>query len=152
MTRTATDNMTRRIVELESRFDDAENRSRRDNLIFYGISDTSSTETFAESEQLVIELCRDKLQINVNTREIERAHRLGRFSQHGCRPIIVKFSSHKTKSMILSKVAVLGRTSLPWFVTLGNICLHSRKTMECLTPSDLRHFLPVQSDTHSMNP
>lgn len=91
------------INQLELRLDDAENRSRRNNLIFYGLADPSAKETYAESEKLVIGHCRDNLEMAVDPKEIERAHRLGRHDPNRPRPIIVKFSSFKTKDAILSQ-------------------------------------------------
>ncbi|XP_075530989.1 uncharacterized protein LOC142564055 [Dermacentor variabilis] len=109
--RIGTERTASRISELEARMDDAENRSRRNNLIFYGIPDPSSSETFAETEKLVANLCRDNLQLTLEPRDIERAHRLGRPSAGRCRPIIVKLASHKTKAAILSNGRMLKGTS-----------------------------------------
>ncbi|XP_037515775.1 uncharacterized protein LOC119392946 [Rhipicephalus sanguineus] len=100
--RTSTEQTACRIAALEGRIDDAENRSRQNNLIFYGIPDPSASETFAESEHLVVNLCRDNLQVHLEPRDIERAHRLGRHSVGRCRPIIAKIALHKTKTAILS--------------------------------------------------
>ncbi|XP_050033107.3 uncharacterized protein [Dermacentor andersoni] len=100
--RTTTEQAIFRISELEARIDDAENRSRRDNLIFYGIPDPSSSETTADSERLIVELCRDRLQLTIDPKEIERAHRIGRHSPNHSRPLIAKFTFHKTKVNILS--------------------------------------------------
>lgn len=82
--------------------DDAENQSRRNNLIFYGVPDTNPSETFAQSEEIVTQLCSQHLSINIDTKEIERAHRLGRHTAGRRRPIIVKFAYFKTKETILS--------------------------------------------------
>ncbi|XP_037570592.1 uncharacterized protein LOC119452704 [Dermacentor silvarum] len=90
------------IREIEARLDDAENRSRRNNLIFYNIADNNKSETYAESEETVLRLCRDHLNITIDPKEIERAHRLGRHSAGRVRPIIVKFTFFKTKEFILS--------------------------------------------------
>ncbi|XP_077532709.1 uncharacterized protein LOC144145092 [Haemaphysalis longicornis] len=100
--KTLTIEMTDKICNLESRVDDSENRSRRNNLIFYGIPDTTKTETFSDSEEIIIRHCSDTLQLTIPPSEIERAHRLGRFSEERIRPIIVKFQSSKTKELILS--------------------------------------------------
>ncbi|XP_037506544.1 uncharacterized protein LOC119382768 [Rhipicephalus sanguineus] len=91
-----------RVCNLETRLDEAENRSRRNNLIFYGISDTNKSESFAQSEELVIRLCSEQLNFSLEPKEIERAHRLGRYCTGRNRPIIVKLSFFKTKEAILS--------------------------------------------------
>ncbi|XP_040068339.3 uncharacterized protein LOC115324279 [Ixodes scapularis] len=92
----------RQVSDLEARVDDTENRSRRKNLIFYGVPDPSPTETFAQSEQRIIRLCSELFEVTLDSKEIERAHRLGRHSIERPRTIIVNFSFFKTKEAILS--------------------------------------------------
>ncbi|XP_049514379.1 uncharacterized protein LOC125941357 [Dermacentor silvarum] len=87
---------------IENRLDDADNRSRRNNLIFYGLPDTNPKETFAQSEKLVIDEIADTMKVNLESKDIERAHRLGRYSPNRHRPIIIKFASYKTKESVLS--------------------------------------------------
>ncbi|XP_072142129.1 uncharacterized protein [Dermacentor andersoni] len=100
----ATSAATSRLVGvLEARLDDAENRSRRNNLLFYGLPDTNPTETYSLTEDLVIRHCSDHLDTQLSPNDIERAHRLGRHSKDRKRPIIVKFTFFKTKESILSK-------------------------------------------------
>uniref|UniRef100_L7LVD0 Putative tick transposon n=1 Tax=Rhipicephalus pulchellus TaxID=72859 RepID=L7LVD0_RHIPC len=99
-----------RVSDLESRFDDAENRSRRNNLIFYGIPDSTS-EPRAHPEETIIQLCSERLNISLDTKEIERAHRLGRYNTGRNRPIIVRFSAFKTKEAILTNARKLKGTT-----------------------------------------
>ncbi|XP_077527695.1 uncharacterized protein LOC144139057 [Haemaphysalis longicornis] len=73
------------ISELSARVDDAENRSRRSNLIFYGLKDAKN-ETWEASEKLVLNLCAEHLNLTIPPRNIERAHRLGSFRQDRPRP------------------------------------------------------------------
>ncbi|XP_049268671.1 uncharacterized protein LOC119383916 [Rhipicephalus sanguineus] len=99
--RTTTEQITNRIVNLETRIDDSEDRSRRNNLVFFGIMD-AERETWAQSERLVIDVCQTNLGVTMQSRDIERAHRLGRFRQNKNRPIIVRLSNFKDKEEILS--------------------------------------------------
>lgn len=85
---------------LLARIDDLENRSRRSNLLFYGVPDVDG-ETPQISEQKVLDLARDSLGIAVDNSHVERAHRLGAFRRGKTRPIIVKFSSFKIKTQLL---------------------------------------------------
>ncbi|XP_048243168.1 uncharacterized protein LOC125376028 [Haliotis rufescens] len=87
---------------------DLENRSRRDNIVVYGIPETQGgeRETWGECEEAVREVLSDKLEIEDADRDekvgIERAHRLGRRKEGGKpRPIIVKLTRNKSKSEIL---------------------------------------------------
>ncbi|XP_077494384.1 uncharacterized protein LOC144105045 [Amblyomma americanum] len=94
--------LTCKVDKLEARMDDAENRSRRNNLIYYNIPDTNPTETYADSEETIIRHCSTQLGFAIEPNLMERAHRLGRRSTDRTRPIIVKFTSSKTKESILS--------------------------------------------------
>ncbi|XP_037515597.1 uncharacterized protein LOC119392168 [Rhipicephalus sanguineus] len=64
---------------VERRQDDLENRSRRNNLVFYGLKDLSG-ESWEDCERPVLSLCSDHLGVQVTSSDIERAHRLRRMS------------------------------------------------------------------------
>ncbi|KAH9384237.1 hypothetical protein HPB48_026234 [Haemaphysalis longicornis] len=64
------------IKQLADKCDDAENRLRRSNLLFFGIKD-ENTETWAESEAKIISFCATNLEMNITDAGIERTHRLG---------------------------------------------------------------------------
>ncbi|XP_037523675.1 uncharacterized protein LOC119400808 [Rhipicephalus sanguineus] len=101
--RIGTAHVTDQLHKIEARADDAENHSRRNNLIFYGLPESTGLEPFAHVEQLAINHCRDHLGISTEPKKLERAHRLGRLrdvNRH--RPIIAKFTFRKTKEVILS--------------------------------------------------
>lgn len=89
------------IKTLEEKQDDLENRSRRNNLIFYGIEDRQANESWAESSTKIISIIRDVMKIeDISCRDIERAHRLG--SRAGQRPIIVKFAHFGVRERVIS--------------------------------------------------
>lgn len=100
--KTDTTEMANQIDRLAAQMDDTENRSRRNNLIFYNIPDPNPKETFAESEEIVTRHCHDHLKFTVDPNHIERAHRLGRHTGGHNRPLIVKFNQFKTKESLLS--------------------------------------------------
>ncbi|XP_049520487.1 uncharacterized protein LOC125944211 [Dermacentor silvarum] len=87
-------------VQLRSKQAELEDMQRRDNLLFYGLSDTQS-ESWAQSEEKLINLLSSCLEMSRSEILIERAHRLGGYSSNKCRPIIAKFSSFKMKQQIL---------------------------------------------------
>lgn len=89
---------------MESRLDELEDRSRRDNLLFYGIPD--SRESWEQSEAHVKRILTNALH-TMPENSIERAHRLGPLTPNKCRPIIVKLSGYKIKDKILSARAKL---------------------------------------------
>ncbi|KAH9379173.1 hypothetical protein HPB48_001685 [Haemaphysalis longicornis] len=98
--RTDTTETNRLVSELEAKLDHPENRSRRNNLIFYNLPDPNPAETNAEAEGLIIRHCLEHLQVAIDPKEIDRAHRLGRHAANRRRPIIAKFTFHKTKETI----------------------------------------------------
>lgn len=68
----------RDLYNLKMRCDDAEGRSRRSNVLFFGLPDKDK-ETWNQSECLVVELCSKKLCISVDLNRIKKkkTHRLG---------------------------------------------------------------------------
>ncbi|KAG0425776.1 hypothetical protein HPB47_027082 [Ixodes persulcatus] len=84
------------LYKVNSRCDDAENRLRRSNLLFFGIPD-SQTETWTQSEEKVIRLCAQSMGIEISPGNLERSHRLGKFTANKNRPIIVRFLRFKDK-------------------------------------------------------
>lgn len=63
------------LYKVNSRYDDAENRLRRSNLLFFGIWD-SQTETWTQSEEKLIRLCSQSLGVEISPGNLERSHRL----------------------------------------------------------------------------
>lgn len=95
---------------LSNKCDDAENRLRRSNLLFFGIADKQD-ETWSQSESRILSFCSKELDITINSQDIERAHRLGHFQPGKNRPIIVKFMRFKDKGQILSASSKLKNSS-----------------------------------------
>ncbi|XP_077553306.1 uncharacterized protein LOC144168126 [Haemaphysalis longicornis] len=83
-----------------------EDRIRRDNLLFYGVSD-EPLETWDQAENKILEVMSASFDFTVSKQSIERAHRLGLFSDEKCRPVVVKFSSFKFKQQVLNSSANL---------------------------------------------
>lgn len=100
--RTLADQNAKDIAFIKTRLDDSEDRARCSNLVFFGLTDCER-ETWAESESLIVELCRKELNRCrwTSSVDIERDHRLGKFKVSN-RPIILKLSHFKVKEQILS--------------------------------------------------
>ncbi|XP_072140450.1 uncharacterized protein [Dermacentor andersoni] len=121
--------------------DDLEDRSRRDNLIFYGISDTPS-ETWAQSEKLVCEFLSHHLKFEVPENMVCRAHRLGSYTANKTRPIIMKFSCSKLKDKILALKSNLKSTG----VSVGeDFCRATRQSRK-----KLLDFAKASGQTYSI--
>lgn len=105
--------LTARLVQaLNAQVNNAENRSRRNNLVFYGLPDTTASETSAASEEKIIRLCSDHLNVPLEPQDIERAHRVDRYSANRQRPLIVKLNHYKKKELVLSNGRKLKGTDL----------------------------------------
>lgn len=113
---------------LQCRLDDYEDRSRRDNLILYGIPD-SPTETWTQSEQKVRSLLVESFSLQLPEEAISKAHRLGTFVVNKCRPIVVKFISLKIKDNILSQRSKLKGTRISLQEDLCKATRLSRKKL-----------------------
>ncbi|KAH9375047.1 hypothetical protein HPB48_018048 [Haemaphysalis longicornis] len=128
--RCETDSITRRLDEFED-------RSRRENLIFYGLPD-SQTESWVESENKI----RDVLFIlgtPLSEGAIERAHRLGKFDHNKTRPIITKFSSFKIKDLVFSSRSTLKPSKVN---ITEDFCVATRKLRKKLTEFGSASGLP----------
>ena len=88
-----------RLKALEYKSIDLEARSRRNNLLFKGF-DESRNENCA---QIVANLIRDRLLITDDI-PIQRAHRLGKYSNDRTRFIIVAFSNYADTERIMAEV------------------------------------------------
>lgn len=94
-------NLREIVKKLEDKQDDLENRSRRNNLIFFGIDDPiDSKETWNDCAKKIIHVVQNEMKLeHITENDIERAHRLG--NRRGKRPIIVKFHNFQAKNEVL---------------------------------------------------
>ena len=88
--------------DLITKVDDLENRSRRDNLIFFGVPEVAEKENCSE---LLVDLLENFVGVpDFNRNHIERCHRTPSFKPSGPqskpRIIHVKFSSYQTKELV----------------------------------------------------
>lgn len=65
--------VSNRLNKINSICDDAENRMRLSNLLFFGLEDEAE-ENWAASEEKVIKFCSEKLGIEMSTAQFERVH------------------------------------------------------------------------------
>ena len=107
--------MSKSMLELQSRANHAEDHSRRDNLLFFGIEESETFESSGECETKIRQTMADLHQEGDYEVEFDRVHRLGKKktdSQTGkviTRPIIAKFTQHKDKELILERIRALGK-------------------------------------------
>lgn len=95
---------------LELKLDDLENRSRRSNLIVYGIPEDEKEDE--ESLEQVINNTVAKGVLKIEPVSIERIHRLGKPSANKTRPIIFKLLDDRDKTKILKNCHKLKDTDI----------------------------------------
>ena len=81
-----------------SEVDNLQQYSRRNCLLFHGITESSDEDT----DQLVIDQCNEKLNLSIARDMLERTHRLGPKRTQGGKPraIIVKFRSYRNRRLV----------------------------------------------------
>lgn len=129
ISRSVSDTVRIETDSLHHRLDEFEDRSRRQNLIFYGLPD-GQTESWTESETKIRELLSSTLEMELPHEAIERAHRLGKFVPNKCRPVIAKFSHFKTKDSIFSSRSQLKDSGVS---ISEDFCMSTRNTRKKLT-------------------
>lgn len=97
--KTQPNSMTRVIQTLEKRIDDLENRSRRSNLIVYGLPEARSETSETLAQAVNNDVIQDKLKLQPIA--IERIHRLGKPAPNKTRPVIFKLVDSRQKEAIL---------------------------------------------------
>jgi len=84
-------------VALLDQLDEQEQYSRRNCLVFHGVTEQQKDTTTA-----VTDLCSRSLGVTVDSRSIDRSHRLGKPTGDKPRPIIVKFTNYEQRQKIFS--------------------------------------------------
>ena len=88
-----------RIRLLEYKSIDLEARSRRNNILFYGLSESRNE----DCKGIIIDKLRQELDIAISEADISRAHRLGRYVASKKRPVIVAFQSYVVTESIIKQ-------------------------------------------------
>ena len=92
--------LRKKMDTLNTKVDQLENQSRRDNLIFHGLTDVNN-ESWTDSEIKVRQYIASNLSMDETDISFERAHRLN--TRNSPRPIILKFSHFKGREKVLRK-------------------------------------------------
>ena len=98
----------------ESRIEELEQYSRRNCLVIHGVKETTGEHT----DQLICDLAKDKLTVDIKPEDIDRSHRIGergRSDRRGRplhRPIIVKFCGYGPRSSVYASRSKLKTTGI----------------------------------------
>ena len=87
---------------LSNNINDLEQYSRRSNIRIFGVHDNNKKESINETENIVRDLLRRKLNLNFGPEDFDICHRVGRFVEGSNRAIIVKFIYRKSKILTIA--------------------------------------------------
>ncbi|KAL0883502.1 hypothetical protein ABMA27_016867 [Loxostege sticticalis] len=106
------DLLRRQIQEVSRAVDAIETRQRRKFLLVAGVPEVDNEDPSAS----VLSILRDNLGLqDISKSSIVVCHRLGGAKEGRCRPLIVKFSDHDTRSQVWQKKTMLKGT--PFIIT-----------------------------------
>ena len=101
--------MTTSLEKLKADVNSLEQYSRRNCLRIFGVVESDGENT----SELVMELARNNLQVNIEQSDIDRSHRIGRSHERGHpRDIIVKFTSYRVRDMVIKNRKKLKGTKI----------------------------------------
>lgn len=103
-------NTSAQVSKFLVKVDDLENRSRRNNLIIYGINEEPEEDVKSLEDQIKHKVFKDVLEIEVTS--VERIHRIGKYKKDQHRPVIVRFYDFAEKANILSCCNTLKGTDI----------------------------------------
>ena len=95
---------------LSQEVDDLEQYTRRTNVRVYGVAEQTEENT----DNLAIDFFKSELNVDVASNDISRSHRVGKKSAAKPRPIIVRFTKHKTKVAVMSRRRMLKERKRPF--------------------------------------
>jgi hypothetical protein len=102
-----------RDVVTANRIDDLEQYQRRNNLRIFGIPESSGEDT----DKIVMDLCKEKLKLEITSDRIERSHRVGAGptpagSDTRPRAILVRFTSYRDRRAVFVEKRQLKGTGI----------------------------------------
>ncbi|KAH3839003.1 hypothetical protein DPMN_112423 [Dreissena polymorpha] len=126
--KTALSDIKTKTDELEAKTNDLESRSMRENLLFYGLSESEQE----NCQQKVIQVISERLQLTDDI-ILDRAHRLGKPAHGKSRPIVAKFHYYSQRELVrttaTSKYDVLRNEGLGIGIQQTKAVLNKRRQL-----------------------
>lgn len=79
---------------------DLKSRSMRDNLLFYGIPEVGTTDKPENCEELVKNMCKETIDLDISEAKFKRTHRVGPNNAKKPRPIVVNFYDYQVRENV----------------------------------------------------
>ena len=98
------------MIKVNDQLQDLQCRSMRDNLLFFGLAERRDRQK-ENCFELIDEFCYNELEIDDSViPSMDRAHRVGKYTQGKIRPIGVKFNDFKVRELIRTSSHCLRNT------------------------------------------
>jgi len=108
--------------------DDFEQYGRRSSLRFHNVP-AASSEQISDTDSVIINLCKEKLNVEISENDIDRSHILGSINREGKVLIICRFRNWKIKNKIYrAKTKLKGKTNKSFIRGLNNLSKESWST------------------------
>lgn len=120
-------NFEAKTQELDTKLNDLEARSMRENLLFYGFKENDGE----NCEDLILDLIKTKLEIDSNI-SLDRVHRIGKPKDKGNRPIVAKFHNYKDRELV--RITSFNKQTELRALNLGVGVQQTKSTMEKRRP------------------
>ena len=112
---------------------DLEQYTRRNSIRIYGLDDPDRKETSQVTTERVLKVLNTDLEMQVQPRDIDIAHRMGTFMESGNRPVICKFVSRTLKMQTITRRRKLKGTRT---VIREDLTLKNAKLLEKVSASE----------------
>ncbi|KAK3107826.1 hypothetical protein FSP39_023043 [Pinctada imbricata] len=126
--------------DLESKIEALEQYGRRTSLRFHNVQIPSGCD---DTDDLIVNLCKDKLKIDITTEDINRSHPIGKPNKSGKSQIICRFRNWKVKNKIFTNKKKLKGDSDKVFIT-EDLTVHRqgmvKKLSEAKKSGDIKSF------------
>ena len=96
------DSLQKEVAAMKHKVLQLETQSKKENLIFTGIAESKSKETWKDCETKIIDILTKNLEIT-NDIKFEKVYRMGPYTPGRMRPIIAKFSFYKDRENVWAK-------------------------------------------------
>lgn len=105
------DALTKNIEDMEIKYDELEQYSRRNSMRIEGIPETQGEDPY----EVVVKLANETLNVDppLSADDIDRTHRVGRREEGKTRPLLVKMATYRKRQVMMSKRTTLHSRSGP---------------------------------------
>lgn len=101
------ESLDKRLLRMEEALDEQEQYTRRNNIRVYGVPEAKKENT----SELFVDLCREKLKINITNNDLDCCHRLAG-KEGASKPIIVRFVRRDIRNKIYNEKRKLKGTKI----------------------------------------